>query len=141
MSFNPNHLTLAQGIDIIKKAQKDLGLTQDKIITSHDVPGLWTNRDLRVTNIPGGFNKVMLPFYFEGASTFYISSAGPNLYVPAHSHDEGAGFRFIASGSIIYNGKEFKGGDWMFVPAKATYEFRVGPTGVLICYCYQCCCA
>ena len=49
--------------------------------------------------------------------------------------------RIILAGSIIYEGKELTGGDWMFIPKGQPYAMRVGKTGVIICYCYQCCCA
>lgn len=61
--------------------------------------------------------------------------------MPNHSHDEGDGFRFIVSGSILFDGRELHAGDWMFIPKGKTYSFKVGRSGVGICYCYACCCA
>jgi hypothetical protein len=61
--------------------------------------------------------------------------------VPKHSHDEGDGIRIIMSGSIIYDGHELSGGDWMFIPKGVAYDFKVGPMGAALCYCYCCCCA
>lgn len=48
--------------------------------------------------------------------------------------------RFIVSGSVIYNGKELVGGDWMFVPKDVPYSLDVGPNEAIMCYCYPCCC-
>jgi hypothetical protein len=61
--------------------------------------------------------------------------------VPTHSHNEGDGVRFIASGSIKYNGQELTTGDWMYIRAGSEYEFEVGRYGAVMCYCYCCCCA
>jgi hypothetical protein len=142
--FNPNRLTFAQGLERINKAvQADAKFARGKIVTSRD-EGMDKLMDaLRVTNIPGGFTKYQLPVFFEGGpgAQFFISVGAPNTEVSKHSHDEGDGIRFIMSGSIIYDGKELTGGDWMFIPKGQPYSMRVGRVGVIICYCYQCCCA
>lgn len=142
--FNPNKLTYAQGIERIKKAIEGTpAAARGKIITSRD-QGMDKLMDaLRVTNIPGGFTKYQLPVFFEGGpgAQFFISIGAPNTEVAKHSHDEGDGMRFIMSGSIIYDGKELSGGDWMFIPKGQPYAMRVGRAGAIICYCYQCCCA
>ena len=140
VAFNPNQRTLADCQAEIRKFQQRKGIKTDRIITSRMV-NIWKEPDLSVKNVPGGFNKAILPIYFETGSTFYISSAGPGVTVPKHSHDEGPGLRFIVSGSIIFDGQELSEGDWMYLPAKAPYEFVVGPRGVTMCYCYCCCCA
>lgn len=138
--FDPNRNKLGVCLDQIKVIQQEMGISTSRIFTSRDIKDLW-NSQAAVSNIPSGFNKIMLPFNTEGPATFYISAAGPNVKVPSHSHDEGAGIRFIASGSIIYKGQELVAGDWMYLPAKVPYDFVVGPKGVVIFYCYQCCCA
>lgn len=140
MAFNPNKNALGVCLERIKAAKTRFKIPDDQIFTSKDYD-IWGDPDSVVTNIPGGFHKVLLPFSTDGPATFYISSAGPNTTVPRHSHDEGAGIRFIVSGSIIYKGAVLGQGDWMYLPAKAPYEFVVGPMGVTIFYCYQCCCA
>ncbi len=71
----------------------------------------------------------------------YISRGEANTKVPEHSHDEGDGIRFIMDGSMVYEGIELEQGDWMFLRAGPRYAFEVGPRGVLMCYCYSCCCA
>lgn len=139
--FNPNKDTLAACLARIEAHRKARNIQNDKIITSRSVGDVWSDKDLHVSNVPGGFNKVILPFASGGPATFYISSAGPGVKVPRHSHDEGAGVRFIVSGSIIYEGNILSQGDWMYMPAGAPYEFTVGPMGVTMFYCYECCCA
>ena len=141
MKFDTKNMkTLAEGIKMIEGVQLDLGISQDKIFTSIDVGNLGGHPDLRVSNIPNGFSKTMLPFFTDGAATFYLSSGAPNSVVPRHSHDEGAGLRFIVSGSIQFGDQTLREGDWMFMPAGAEYEFNVGSTGVTMFYCYRCCC-
>jgi hypothetical protein len=46
----------------------------------------------------------------------FISIAEPGIKVGKHCHEEGDGIRFIAGGSIIFEGKELISGDWMFIP-------------------------
>ena len=141
MTFNPKEVkTLAEGIELIKRVQSDLGLSQDVIFTSIDVARAGGHSDLQVTNIPSGFSKTMLPFFTDGAATFYLSSGAPGSVVPRHSHEEGAGVRFIVSGSIRYGDQILREGDWMLMPAGAEYEFTVGQTGVTMIYCYRCTC-
>ncbi|MDX0451744.1 hypothetical protein GOC55_30455 [Sinorhizobium medicae] len=140
-TFNPNSKSLAQCIAEIEQFRISRNLDNKQIITSRDVPDLWKAKELAVSNVPGGFNKIILPFYTDGAATFYISSAGPYVKVPRHSHDEGNGIRIIMSGSIFWDGLELQASEWMYLKAGAPYEFEVGPRGVSIFYCYQCCCA
>jgi hypothetical protein len=141
MNFDPKRVkTLEEGIELIQSVQSDLGLSQDAIFTSIDVERAGGHPALLVTNIPSGFAKTMLPFYTDGAATFYLSSGAPNASVPTHSHDEGAGLRLIVGGSIRYGEQVLREGDWMFMPAGAEYEFDVGPTGVTMFYCYRCTC-
>lgn len=140
MAFNPNQISLEDGIKIIKQAQEELGLSQDRIFTSIDAEKAGASKMLATNTVPSGFSKWMLPFYTDGAATFYISSAAPNSTVPRHSHEEGAGIRFIMNGSLEYNGQVLSEGDWMYMPANAPYEFTVGARGVSMFYCYQCCC-
>lgn len=140
-TFKPNTKSLAACIAEIEAIRKSKRLGSKKVLTSRDIKDLWTNPKFSVSNVPGGFNKIILPFYTDGAATFYISSAGPNVKVPRHSHDEGAGIRVIMTGSIIYEKQELQSGEWMYLQAGAPYEFQVGPRGVTMFYCYQCCCA
>ena len=139
--FDPNQVTFDEGLRRIQAAAHKVGLHPNRVITSQDRQALDAQRLLMVTNVPGGFTKWQLPVYLDKASQMFVTLAAPNADVPEHSHNEGAGIRFIAGGSIIYNGKELTAGDWMFIPAGVKYSFKVGPLGATMCYCYCCCCA
>ena len=143
MAFQPNQLTFQQGIDRINQALSVHGGAKKGIVTSRD-SGIKSLVDaLKVTNIPAGFHKWQLPVAFHGGpgTQFFISTGGPNIDVPAHSHDEGDGMRIILSGSIHYNGMELVPGDWMFIPKGTAYSIKTGMLGASLIYCYQCCCA
>lgn len=140
--FNPNLLTFEEGIDRLNRILKKEGLDPQHHITTSRDPGAEHLREvLKITNVPQGFQKWMLPVHLPSASQLYISMAEPNVEVPLHSHDEGDGIRFMISGSIIYNGKELTAGDWMFIPKGTQYSMKIGPLGALMCYCYCCSCA
>jgi quercetin dioxygenase-like cupin family protein len=141
MAFDPNGMTLKEGLELVKELQAELHLRTSEIFTSRQAGDLYKNKKALVTNVPDGFSKIILPIATSKEATFYVSSGAPNTVVPRHSHDEGEGIRFIVSGSIIFEGQELSAGDWMYLPAKAPYEFKVGPQGVTIFYCYCCCCA
>ncbi|GGV12498.1 hypothetical protein GCM10010260_59020 [Streptomyces filipinensis] len=141
-TFDPNRLTFEDGVKRITDAIRASGLeTEDRIITSRD-PGMdeVLNR-LVVDNVPSGFKKWQLPFYMNCPTQLYITVAEPGAKAPPHSHDGGPGLRFIATGSIHYNGQELTSGDWMYIPAGKQYSFEVGRLGACICYCYCCSCA
>jgi hypothetical protein len=140
--FNPNALTFEEGIKRLDSILKKEGIDpQHHITTSRDKEAEHLREVLKITNVPKGFQKWMLPVYLTSASQLYISMAEPNVEVPSHSHDEGEGIRFMISGSIMYNGKELTAGDWMYIPKGAQYSMKVGPLGALMCYCYCCSCA
>ncbi len=141
MAFDPNEMTLEEGLKLVREIQADLKIDPTKIFTSKAVGDLYKNKKTLVTNVPPGFSKILLPVSTSKQATFYISSGAPNTHVPKHSHEEGEEIRFIMSGSIIFEGQELTEGDWMYMPPKVGYEFRVGARGVTMCYCYCCCCA
>lgn len=141
--FNPKRfLTFDQGVERIKNSVEKVGVKalSERIITSRDSDLKELKDLLKVTNIPKGFSKWQLPIVLDRAQMF-ISVAQPEAKVPAHVHNEGAGVRFIATGSIIYNGQELTAGDWMYIPEGVPYSFDVGPMGASMFYCYACCCA
>jgi quercetin dioxygenase-like cupin family protein len=141
-AFNPNEVSFEEGLARIREAAKRSKLSVDrKVVSSRDRAAQQAQRLLEVSNVPGGFRKWQLPVHLAEPAQLFVTVAEPDIEVPEHSHDEGDGIRFIASGSIIYNGKELTTGDWMFIPAGASYSFRVGPMGAVMCYCYCCCCA
>jgi hypothetical protein len=154
MAFNPNRLTRADGVKRIQSALSKTGTKIGrKVITSRDKPMQELRKALAVTNVPSGFQKYQLPVVlrcadrasFTGTDAdgvqFFVTMAEPGARVGQHSHNEGAGLRFIAGGSIRYKNQDLTPGDWMFIPKGARYEFEVGPQGAIICYCYCCCCA
>jgi hypothetical protein len=119
-----------------------LGIKEDKTITSADKEIARAQQSLETRNIPKSIKKWQLPVTLTCSEVFlFVTVATPNEKVPKHSQDEGAGIRFIATGSIIYEGKKLTSGYWMYIPAGKEYLFRVGPLGALMCYCYCCCCA
>ena len=140
--FNPNRLTFDQGLERIRKALDYVNLdTREQIVTSKNPLSVKLRGMLEVDNIPDGFKKWQLPVYLDQPSQLFISVGTPGTKVGRHSHDEGDGIRFIAGGSIFYQGQELTAGDWMFIPKGHPYEFDVGPVGAIMCYCYCCCCA
>ncbi len=140
--FNPNRLTFEQGLERIREASKKAGFDPEKeIVTSRSKPARYLKDLLEVTNVPGGFTKWQLPISFSGATQTFLSFAAPHTKVPRHSHKEGPGIRVIISGSLNYDGTELVAGDWMYMPAGQKYDFEVGPMGVGMFYCYECCCA
>jgi hypothetical protein len=139
-TFDPNAKTLEACLTTIAEAQKSLAIDTSKIITSRQRECQEAAKRLACTAVPSGFNKWLLPFNTTREATFYLSFGAPNTVVPVHSHDEGEGIRVILFGSIIYGGQELVAGDWMYLPARAKYEFKVGPMGVGQFYCYCCCC-
>lgn len=142
MTFQPNAMTFAQGIKRIKDACSAASLDISRsIITSRDAAVKKALSDLEVKNIPTGFVKFQLPLSFDKPTQAFLSFGSPRTKVPSHSHDEGSGLRVILSGSISYQGTELTSGDWMYIPAGKAYDFEVGPMGVGMFYCYECCCA
>jgi len=141
-TFDPNQVTFDEGVERIRAAVGQVGLkVRDRVLTSHDKEVKKAEALLGVSAIPGGFRKWQLPVYLDSPSQLFSTVAEPNAEVPEHSHNEGDGIRFIAGGSIHFDGKELGPGDWMFIPAGTPYSFRVGINGAIMCYCYCCCCA
>jgi hypothetical protein len=141
-TFDPNQVTFDEGVERIRRAVREAGLrVGDRVLTSRDKDVKQAQAMLGVSAVPGGFRKSQLPVYLSNPSQLFITIAEPNAEVPEHSHNEGDGIRFIAGGSIHYEGKELGPGDWMFIPAGTSYSFRVGANGAIMCYCYCCCCA
>jgi hypothetical protein len=140
-NFNPNRLSFEAGLNRIRAVVGDEYTKGAAIVTSRDDGMNTVTERLRTDNVPNGFSKWQLPVFLNGPSQFFMSYAAPDLEVPIHSHDLGDGLRVILSGSIEYNGRELGPGDWMFIPKGLPYEFKVGPKGAGMCYCYECCCA
>ena len=63
--FKPNRLTFEEGLKQLKSRLKSrLDLSQ--IFTSKDEQVVALSSDLKVENVPQGFEKYQLPFFFEG---------------------------------------------------------------------------
>jgi hypothetical protein len=139
--FDPNSVTFAEGEVRVERALKRARVNINRgIITSKDRAAVKLTKTLAIKNVPKGFTKWQLPFVLD-RSQAYVTVGKPNAVVGKHSHDEGAGVRFIMQGSIVYKNRELGPGDWMYIPAGAKYDFRVGSDGVTMCYCYCCSCA
>jgi hypothetical protein len=142
MVFAPKHLSFEEGkkrtLALMQKHKIDLS----KIMTSQDSNVVELTKELHVGKggVPEGFVKWQLPFFFPSGCLNYLSYGAPNARVDEHSHDEGQQLRIIMNGSISYKAAALKQGDWMYVPAGTKYSFMVGPQGVGMFYCYQCCC-
>ena len=141
-NFRPNSLTFEEGLKRIHEANKKLDFDPNKkIVTSREKVAEELRDALRTDNIPDGFIKWQLPLAMAKPTQLFISVGLPGTKVPSHSHDDGAGIRFIASGSVIYDGQELTAGDWMYIPKGAEYSIEVGKFGATMFYCYECCCA
>jgi len=141
-NFDPNRLAVSDCLARISRAVKENGTKlEGRILTSRDEDAVSLRKALTVDNVPDGFRKYQLPVSLPEASVMFVTFADPEVKTPEHSHDDGDGIRFIAGGSIVYDGKELISGDWMFIPKGSRYSFEVGPQGAIMCYCYSCCCA
>lgn len=141
-TFAPGRSTFEQCLELVRAAVDKAGFqAQGRIVTSRDEGIKELRESLATDNVPGGFRKWQLPVYLQSASTLFVTVAEAGASAPPHAHEEGDGIRFIAGGSITFEDKELTQGDWMFIPAGATYSFEVGPVGAIMCYCYCCCCA
>ncbi len=138
--FDPNRLNFEEGLERIRRAVDEAGLEREelqrRIITSRDDVAVELRKSLATENVPEGFQKWQLPVYLACESQMFVTIGDPGVKVPQHSHEDGDGIRFIAGGSIIYEGRELTAGDWMFIPAGEPYSFEVGPNGAIMCYCY-----
>ena len=117
---------------------RGIQIDQGRIVTSRDADMAGLREALMVPNLPEGFHKWQVPVSHDGPTHLFITVADPGATVPNHAHNDGANARFIASGSITFQGKELTAGDWMFIPAGAEYSFTVGPYGAMMLGSYQC---
>lgn len=141
MKFDPNQVTFAQGAVRVEGVVRKLGVDlRRQVLTSRDPVALELRKLLPVTNVPKGFEKYQLPFVLQDSQLF-VTTAPAGAKVEEHAHEDGDGVRFIAHGSVHYNGMELKEGDWMFIPKGLRYSLQIGARGAVMCYCYCCCCA
>jgi len=138
--FDPNQVTFAEGAVRVEGVVRSLGVDlRSKILTSRDPLAQRLRKLLPISNVPRGFEKYQLPFVLQ-PSQLFVTHAPAGAKVAEHSHDEGDGIRFIASGSVIHQGVELTAGDWMFIPKGVRYNIEIGPAGATMAYCYCCCC-
>jgi len=138
--FEPVDSPFEFGIRRIEEACDKIGFDPDAgVVTSKDAIAQKLKAMLAGIKTPEGFHKWMLPLSLPGAH-FFMSIGEPMASVPPHSHDHGAGIRFIVAGSIIYNNTELTSGDWMYVPKGVKYSFVVGHNGVTLASGYYSCC-
>ncbi len=140
-TFEPTHITFAEGEERISEALAKVGHRMDsRILTSRDREAVELCNLLGIAEdqLPQGFTKWQLPFYLREGQ-FFLTTAQSGAEVGEHSHDDD-GVRFIMSGSVYFDGIELNAGDWMFIPKGQRYSLKVGPFGASMCYCYCCCC-
>lgn len=136
-------ISFEDGLHRVAEARRELGMAErtTQIVTSRDPSAERLREALKIAKLPAGFQKWQLPVAItETGAQFFMSVAQAGAAVEEHSHEEGDGLRVIISGSIDYAGQELTAGDWMFIPAKASYSFKVGHQGASMFYCYKCCC-
>ena len=137
--WDPNRQSFDQGRPYVLKQLKAAGLKPDsRIFTSRDPKAQAAMKRLKTLNSPDGFEKWQLPFSFLHPTNLYITVGKPGATVEEHSHDEGAGMRFILDGTATYNGKTLKTGDWIYVPKGESYALKAGPRGVKLLADYAC---
>jgi hypothetical protein len=102
-------------------------------ITSFDEKARTAQDLLRVdTPFGSGIRKWQLPVNMIEMRV-YETVFPPNSVVKPHLHpintldDPGGSLRIVVKGSITYNAKIFKAGDWFFVPNGVPYTFTSAP--------------
>ena len=137
--WDPNKTSFEKGRPYVELQLKRARLNPDaQILTSRDPKAKKAQSLLKTLNSPPGFQKWQLPFSFFHPTNVYVASGKPGATVPSHSHDEGAGMRFIIQGSLTIHGKRLGPGDWMYIPKGLPYSFKVGPKGVRFVAKYEC---
>jgi hypothetical protein len=137
--WDPNKTSFEKGRPYVELQLKKAGLDPDAgILTSKDPKARKALSLLKTLNAPRGFEKHQLPFSFFHPTNLYVASGKAGSTVPSHSHDEGAGMRFIIKGSLTINGKRLGPGDWIYIPKGKPYSLKVGPKGVQFVADYAC---
>ncbi|MGE5049056.1 MAG: hypothetical protein ACM3PC_10830 [Deltaproteobacteria bacterium] len=137
--WDPNRVSFDKGRPYVEQQLRKARLDPDAaIMTSRDPKAIKAKGLLKTLNSPPGFEKWQLPFSFFHPTNFYVTVGKPGSRVPSHSHDEGAGMRFILDGSITFNGKRLGPGDWVYIPKGMAYRFTVGRRGVTLLADYAC---
>ena len=137
--WSPNELSFAEGRPYVEARLREAGLDPDAgIFTSRDPKAKKAMQLLETMNSPRGFRKWQLPFSFFSPTNLYITMGEPGVSVRKHSHNEGAGMRFILQGSLSLNRKRLDPGEWAYIPRGEPYSLKVGPEGVRMLADYAC---
>lgn len=140
--YKPNCMSFENCVERIRMILREYEVDmREKVWTSADSVIKQVVERLKVDRICDGFYKWQLPVYFEKGALVWTTVGAPLKEISNCCHNEGDGFKFIGSGSLIYNSVELNAGDWMFIPRGKTYSFRVGKHGVVMYYVYECCAA
>lgn len=129
------------GVDRVKRVLERNGLNLerlDHIVTSRDPEWVQARHELRRENMPPGWETWQLPTYLLNSATlFFLTVSAPGAVLPKHHHDVPQ-IRIVCSGGLIYDGKELKSGDWMYIPAKVDYVLTasLNPGGCVSYYAY-----
>ena len=124
--------------------ERGVPLDENEVITSLDSHVEAAKQALKVEVSEGpleGVTKWQLPIpKSEYQEVMQRTSFAPNVEIGVHSHPrrgESAAFRMILKGSIIFRDKEFKAGDWFYIPPEVEYSFKSGPAGAEVLHTYH----
>ncbi len=128
----------SKGARRIKAAlQKHKVSSAKRVITSRDAGMNKVKQTLKRprASMPAGVEQWQIPVTIGGnrGVLIFVGRMKPGAKVPTHSHKHDV-FRVVISGSLKYEGKTLKAGDWMFVPAGQSYAMSAGPQGALTHY-------
>jgi len=120
------------------------GLAKDGVVTSFDDVSKKAESELAVeAPFADGIQKWQLPINLPGFRVV-MTRFPPGAVVKAHEHPSIPGFtkcgqlRIVVKGSIIFNSKIYKPGDWFYIPNGVAYSFTTDPNEeTLEAYYYQ----
>jgi len=120
------------------------GLAKDGVVTSYDKVAKKAESDLAVdAPFADGIHKWQLPINLPGFRVV-MTRFPPATVVKAHQHPSIPGFsrcgqlRVVVKGSIKYDGKVYRPGDWFYIPNGTAYSFTTDPNEeTLESYFYQ----
>lgn len=129
-----------EGINRINGALAEFGFStrRDQILTSRDPKMNLVIKKLTRTGLPPGWRGYQIPvFLLKNPPTFFFyQRAKPGSVLPLHSHAVDQ-IRIVIAGSLTFNRRKLKAGDWMFIPANLKYSLRAQNSPDLeICYMY-----
>lgn len=129
--WRPDDSFLERGYERVKKALADHKVSyDDRIVTSVDEGVAEVQESLKRPDTPGNIRQWQVPIAFgdEGEILCFRSEMDPGARVAEHAHSHVV-YRIVLKGSLIFNGKVLKAGDWMVVPAGMRYALQAGEDG------------